>query len=233
MKFTSDISGKEFPTREKVDASLVRRPIIEAIKKDHPEFDDTCSLAMTELNEYREKYIADFLQQELGELDEMETKVVNALKEKTLISDNPDDDDDIANSTFGQRVADRVASFGGSWTFIIIFVTFLLGWIAVNIVLLANKGWDPYPFILLNLILSCVAALQAPVIMMSQNRQGEKDRDKAQNDYMVNLKSELEIRMLHEKIDHLILHQEQSLIEIQKVQVDMMNDILARLEKKA
>lgn len=233
MKFTSDISGKEFPTREKVDASLVRKPIIDAIKKDHPEFDDTCSLAMTELNEYREKYIADFLQQELGELDEMETKVVNALKEKTLISDNPDDDDDIANSTFGQRVADRVASFGGSWTFIIIFVTFLLGWIAVNIILLANKGWDPYPFILLNLILSCVAALQAPVIMMSQNRQGEKDRDKAQNDYMVNLKSELEIRMLHEKIDHLILHQEQSLIEIQKVQVDMMNDILARLEKKA
>jgi len=232
MKFTSDISGKEFPQREKVDATLVRRPIIDIIKKDHPEFNDTFSLAMTELNEYREKYIADFLQQELGQLDEMETKVIQALKDKTLISDNPDDDDDVSNSTFGQRVADKVASFGGSWTFIIIFVTFLLAWIAVNIVLLANKGWDPYPFILLNLILSCVAALQAPVIMMSQNRQGEKDRDKAQNDYMVNLKSELEIRMLHEKIDHLILHQEQSLIEIQKVQVDMMNDILARLEKK-
>jgi len=232
MKFTSDISGKEFPQREKVDASLVRKPIVDAIKKDHPDFDDTCSLAMTELNEYREKYIADFLQQEMGQLDEMETKVVQALKDKTLISDNPDDDDDPANTTFGQRVADRVASFGGSWTFIIIFVTFLLGWIAVNVLLLANKGWDPYPFILLNLILSCVAALQAPVIMMSQNRQGEKDRDKAQNDYMVNLKSELEIRMLHEKIDHLILHQEQSLIEIQKVQVEMMNDILKRLEQK-
>ena len=232
MKFTSDVSGKEFPQREKVAATLVRKPLVEMIKKDHPEFDDTCSLAMSELNEYREKYIADFLQQELGPLDEMETKVVNALRDKTIISDNPDDDDDIANSTFGQRVADRVASFGGSWTFIIIFVTFLLGWIAVNIVLLANKGWDPYPFILLNLILSCVAALQAPVIMMSQNRQGEKDRDKAENDYMVNLKSELEIRMLHEKIDHLILQQEQALIEIQKAQIEAMNDILNRLEKK-
>jgi len=232
MKFTSDISGKEFPQREKVAANMVRKPIIDAIKKEHPEFDDTCSLAMTELNEYREKYIADFLQQELGQLDEMETKVMQSLREKTLISDNPDDDDDAGSSTFGQRVADKVASFGGSWTFIIIFVTFLLGWIAANIFLLANKGWDPYPFILLNLILSCVAALQAPVIMMSQNRQGEKDREKAQNDYMVNLKSELEIRMLHEKIDHLILHQEQSLIEIQKVQVDMMNDILSRMEKK-
>ena len=232
MKFTSDISGKEFPQREKVAANMVRKPIIDAIKKENPEFDDTCSLAMTELNEYREKYIADFLQQELGQLDEMETKVMQSLREKTLISDNPDDDDDAGSSTFGQRVADKVASFGGSWTFIIIFVTFLLGWIAANIFLLANKGWDPYPFILLNLILSCVAALQAPVIMMSQNRQGEKDREKAQNDYMVNLKSELEIRMLHEKIDHLILHQEQSLIEIQKVQVDMMNDILSRMEKK-
>ncbi|KGO88617.1 hypothetical protein Q765_01565 [Flavobacterium rivuli WB 3.3-2 = DSM 21788] len=232
MKFTSDVSGKEFPQREKVAATLVRKPLVEMIKKDHPEFDETCSLAMSELNEYREKYIADFLQQELGPLDEMETKVVNALKDKTIISDNPDDDDDIANSTFGQRVADRVAAFGGSWTFIIMFVSFLLGWIAVNIVLLANKGWDPYPFILLNLILSCVAALQAPVIMMSQNRQGEKDRDKAENDYMVNLKSELEIRMLHEKIDHLILQQEQALIEIQKAQIEAMNDILNRLEKK-
>lgn len=232
MKFTSDVSGKEYPQREKVAASLVRKPLVEMIKKDHPEFNDTCNLAMSELNEYREKYIADFLQQELGPLDEMETKVVQALKDKTIISDNPDDEDDIANSTFGQRIADKVAAFGGSWTFIIIFVSFLLGWIAINIVLLANKGWDPYPFILLNLILSCVAALQAPVIMMSQNRQGEKDRDKAENDYMVNLKSELEIRMLHEKIDHLILQQEQALIEIQKAQIDAMNDILARLEKK-
>lgn len=232
MKFTSDVSGKEFPQREKVAANLVRKPIIELIQKEHPEFDESCNLSVTELNEYREKYIADFLQKEVGELNAMETKVLESLKDKTLIADNPDDDDDTASYTFGQRVADGVAAFGGSWTFIIIFIVFLLGWIAVNILLLSNKGWDPYPFILLNLILSCVAALQAPVIMMSQNRQGEKDREKAQNDYMVNLKSELEIRMLHEKIDHLILHQEQSLIEMQKVQLEMMNDILSRLENK-
>lgn len=160
----------------------------------------------------------------------MEAKVVSSLQNKTLLSDNPDDDD--SGATFGQRIADKVASFGGSWTFIIIFVSFLLLWIAVNVFAFANKGYDPYPFILLNLLLSCIAALQAPVIMMSQNRQGEKDREKAQNDYMINLKSELEIRMLHEKIDHLILHQEQSLIEIQRVQIDIMNDILTRLEKK-
>lgn len=230
QKFTSDVSGKEFPNAEKVAAKLVRQPIIDTIKKENPDFDESCHLALTELNHYREKYISDFLEKELGQLSNMEAKVVNSLKNKTLVSDNPDDDD--ADSTFGQRIADRVASFGGSWTFIIIFVSILLFWIGINAFAFANKGFDPYPFILLNLLLSCIAALQAPVIMMSQNRQGEKDREKAQNDYMVNLKSELEIRMLHEKIDHLILHQEQSLIEIQRVQIDMMNDILARLEKK-
>lgn len=228
MNFKSDISGKEFPEQVRVSASLVRKPILELIKHDHPHFDEKCSLSMSELNDYREQYITEFVQKELGELDEMEHKVMKSLKEKTLLADNPDDEDSL---TLGQRVADKVASFGGSWTFILSFMAFLLTWIGINVFVLMNRGFDPYPFILLNLLLSCVAALQAPVIMMSQNRQGEKDRQKAQNDYMINLKSELEIRMLHEKIDHIILHQEQSLIEIQRVQIDMMNDILSRLEK--
>ncbi len=94
-----------------------------------------------------------------------------------------------------------------------------------------NKGFDPYPFILLNLILSCVAALQAPIIMMSQNRQEVKDRERAKNDYMINLKSELEIRILHEKIDHLIMHQQQELMEIQKVQTELMHTILEEVKK--
>jgi uncharacterized membrane protein len=98
------------------------------------------------------------------------------------------------------------------------------------VIFLFNKGFDPYPFILLNLILSCIAALQAPIIMMSQNRQEEKDRERGKKDYMINLKSELEIRMLHEKLDHLIMHQQQELIEIQKVQIEMMNDILERIK---
>jgi uncharacterized membrane protein len=97
---------------------------------------------------------------------------------------------------------------------------------------LASKAFDPYPFILLNLILSCLAALQAPVIMMSQNRQEEKDRERSKQDYMINLKSELEIRMLHEKLDHLIIHQQQELLNIQQVQVEMMEDIMKRLNTK-
>jgi uncharacterized membrane protein len=122
-----------------------------------------------------------------------------------------------------------VASFGGSWMFIIAFAVFISFWIAVNVIFLSSRSFDPYPFILLNLILSCVAALQAPIIMMSQNRQEEKDRARAKKDYMINLKSELEIRMIHEKLDHLIMHQQQELIEIQKVQVEMMNDIMERV----
>jgi uncharacterized membrane protein len=105
--------------------------------------------------------------------------------------------------TFGQRIADKVATFGGSWTFIITFGVILLSWVALNTIALHDKGFDPYPYILLNLVLSMLAALQAPVIMMSQNRQAQKDRLKADLDYEVNLKAELEIAQLHNKLDKL------------------------------
>jgi uncharacterized membrane protein len=125
-----------------------------------------------------------------------------------------------------------VATFGGSWTFIISFGVFLVIWIAINAIILRHKAFDPYPFILLNLILSCIAAMQAPVIMMSQNRQEEKDRERAKKDYLINLKSELEIRVLHEKIDHLILKQQQELFEIQQEQIQLLGDIWKKLEDK-
>ena len=151
------------------------------------------------------------------------------MKDRSTISDKVDEEK--IQLTFGQRIADKVATFGGSWTFIISFGAFLAGWICLNIFWLANKAFDPYPFILLNLILSTIAAIQAPVIMMSQNRQEEKDRDRAKKDYMVNLKSEMEIRMLHEKLDHLILNQQTEVLEIHKVQIDMMNDILKQVQQ--
>ena len=108
-------------------------------------------------------------------------------------------EEDEKEITFGQKLADKVAEFGGRWGFIIFFMTFLVAWISLNVFWLSNHGFDPYPFILLNLILSCIAAIQAPVIMMSQNRQEEKDRERTKKDYKINLKSELEIRELHEK----------------------------------
>ena len=158
--------------------------------------------------------------------------MVASIQGNTSLTDELEDKKDSTDLTVGQRIADKVASFGGSWTFILSFLFFLLAWIALNAFWLANKGFDPYPFILLNLILSCLAALQAPIIMMSQNRQEEKDRDRAKKDYMINLKSEIEIRALHEKIDHLMIYQQQKLIEIQKDQIDMMNDILNQVQKK-
>ena len=228
LTFISDISKKEFPLADKVSAKTIRNPILALIENDFPDFDKTKFLAIEELNMYREKYISNYLLVEIGELSNLEAKVINSLSEdKSLVSDV---EDELGARTVGQKVADQVAGFGGSWKFIILFGVFIMLWILANIYILLNKGFDPYPFILLNLILSCLAALQAPVIMMSQNRQEEKDRERAQKDYMINLKSELEIRMLHEKLDHLIMHQQEELIEIQKVQIEMMNDILSRIK---
>lgn len=228
--FISDISKNKFPATEKVSAQIIRKPILEIIKSEYPNFDESQCISISELNLYREKYISNYLSAELGELNDFEKSVKKSLNDNDLIVSKLEDEP--TDFTFGQKVADKVASFGGSWKFIILFGIFIALWILANIYLLLNKGFDPYPFILLNLILSCLAALQAPVIMMSQNRQEEKDRERAKKDYMINLKSELEIRMLHEKLDHLIMHQQQELIEIQKVQIEMMCDILKEIKRE-
>lgn len=128
--------------------------------------------------------------------------------------------------TSGQRIADKVASFGGSWVFILSFLFFLVIWILFNVYWLQNKGFDPYPFILLNLILSCIAALQAPIIMMSQNRLEEKDRERAKKDFIINLKAEQEIRVLQQKMDQLLKHQHEELMAIQKQQIELMEQII-------
>lgn len=227
--FISDLSKLEFPASDRVQARSIRSSILHLIRKDYPGFTESGCLSINEVNIYRQKYIANLLISEIGELSELDKTVVDSLQTRTTITPQVEDDQQQPLTT-GQRVADKVATFGGSWRFIISFGIFLLVWIAANAFWLSNRSWDPYPFILLNLILSCLAALQAPVIMMSQNRQEEKDRDRAKKDYMINLKSELEIRLLHEKIDHLIMHQQQELLEIQKVQVEMMTDIINRIE---
>lgn len=229
--FISDLSNKEYPIADRVSAKSVRLPIMQLIRNEHPNFTDNQYLSLSELDVYREKHIELFMKKQVGKITKLEKRVLTSLKDKKTISDTIEREDEPV-LTFGQRVADKIADFGGSWTFIISFLVSLLLWICLNILWLANKGFDPYPFILLNLILSMLAALQAPVIMMSQNRQEEKDRIRAKNDYMINLKSELEIRMLHEKIDHLIMHQQEELLEIQKVQIDMMQDILQRVNQK-
>ena len=180
------------------------------------------------LHKYQSKYLTEYMNQRIGALTELEKAVLNSLSERTTLTDKLDDEEDTSLS-FGQWLSDKVAAFGGSWVFILSFGCFILVWITANTFFLLNKGFDPYPYILLNLILSCIAALQAPIIMMSQNRQEEKDRNRAKKDYMINLKSELEIRILHEKMDQLIIRQQQELLDIQQVQIELMNTILKQV----
>ena len=228
--FVSSISGKEFPETEKMHAKTIRKAIFDLIEKEHSSFNHNSTISVSELNQYRQKYISEYLLEEVGELGELEKDVLETIQNQETLSSKIILDGVSAKFTYGQRLADKIASFGGSWKFII--GVFIFIWMCINIIFLASKAFDPYPFILLNLILSCLAALQAPVIMMSQNRQEEKDRERSKQDYMINLKSELEIRMLHEKLDHLIIHQQQELLNIQQVQVEMMEDIMKRLNKK-
>lgn len=199
------------------------------IKQYRADVGDPATLSGEELSTCRKDYIEHLIKEEVGELGAVEKSVAKSISQHKFIS--APSKSKPAEAGFGGRLADRVAAFGGSWKFIIIFFLVLTAWMAVNVILFNNKGFDPYPFILLNLILSCTAAIQAPIIMMSQNRQEEKDRERAEHDYKINLKAEVEIRMLHEKLDHILMHQNKRLLEIQKMQVEMMQNIELRLEK--
>lgn len=219
------IDHKEWPMDRLMPASSVRGNLANLIRLEHPNWDENGYISLHELSNYRDKYVRSMLSDEKGELSSIEMEVVNSLKNAGVLSRNINEEI-TEHLSFGQRIADKVAEFGGSWTFIITFFSMILVWILLNIIILASKSFDPYPFILLNLVLSCIAAVQAPVIMMSQNRQETKDRLRSLNDYQVNLKAELEIRQLHEKMDHLLIKQGQRMLEIQEIQLDLMEQIL-------
>lgn len=205
-------------------AELIRPSLLEFIRKRIPECESDCFICFDDLAEFRKEYVKEVLQDEIGELSELDREVIESLRENELLSS------DIGKQfqkelTFGERLSDRIAEFGGSWRFLIAFGVVLLIWIVTNGILLVTHAFDPYPFILLNLILSCIAAVQAPIIMMSQNRAEARDRQRAENDYKVNLKAELEIRHLHEKIDHLLSRQYNRLFEIQQIQIELLEEL--------
>ena len=177
------------------------------------------------------KYKLDeLLASENDQLQKLNDIVQKAIEEEKFISDKLLEFED-KKLTLSSRIADKVSSFGGSWRFILLFALFMLLWMIINIYLL-TRPFDPFPFILLNLILSTVAAIQAPVIMMSQNRKEEKDRQRSVNDYLVNLKAEIEVRNLHQKLDLLMTEQMKTLFQIQKAQMDLMVEIRTHLKKK-
>ncbi len=205
-------------------AEMVRTSVAELILSEHPNWTTDGYICLKDLNHYRTQHVENILLAEKGELSQLELDVVASFKAQDLIA--TDVEQEIAKKiTFGEWLADKIAVFGGSWTFLISFGIVLATWIIINTLLLSNKPFDPYPFILLNLVLSCLAAIQAPVIMMSQNRQEAKDRLRAENDYSVNLKAEVEIRQLHSKLDMLLTHQWQRLLEIQQMQMDLIQEV--------
>ncbi len=215
---------------EYIKANLIRDSILELIKKDYPHLTKDCYIKKEEVDKYREIHLATLIKHAKSNFNEMDKLVIKSIANRDVISDNIEESLD-KELTIGQKIADKVASFGGSWTFILSFTIFLVLWMIANVLILTRKPFDPYPFILLNLLLSTLAAIQAPVIMMSQNRQEEKDRKRGQNDYKINLKSELEIKLLHEKIDHLILSQNKRIMENQEIQNDYLEEILELLKE--
>ncbi len=195
------ISNQLIHDSEAMPADVIRESIFSRIKNDYPDFTKDDYISLKELNKYRAIHAASILAEDNPTLDRAEKEIVNSIEHNEFISKSPEELEE--QPTLSQQLADKIASFGGSWRFIIFFGLFISFWIVYNNI--NSKGFDPYPYILLNLILSCVAALQAPVIMMSQNRKEEKDRQRSENDYKINLKAEIEIRQLHEKMDMLLI----------------------------
>jgi uncharacterized membrane protein len=221
------VCGRHLPRSELVPSALVRPALAQRIASDLPAWTGDSYICRDDLNRFRRLYVESAIADERGEISALQRSVIDSLTKHELLSS--DTETEFGQTlTSGERLADRVATFGGSWAFIGMFGAVLVVWMIVNSLVLMGRAFDPFPYILLNLVLSCLAAIQAPVIMMSQNRQEARDRLRAQNDYRVNLKAELEIRQLHEKLDHLLDRQWERFLEIQEIQIEILEELTAR-----
>lgn len=212
-----------FTEEQLIIGNGIHHEIEDLIRRYHPEWKDNSRICKDDFNFFRRKYITKIIEEEKGSIEQLESDVINSISSNEMITL----DTVLENEPLkvGEKISDKVATFGGSWKFIIIFFTVLLLWIIINSLYFMSIPFDPFPFILLNLILSCLAAIQAPIIMMSQNRKEMKDRLRAENDYKINLKSEIEIRTLHEKVDHLLLDQWSKMMKIQEIQIQILEEI--------
>ena len=226
------IKNKMVNESNATDGFSIRDELLEIIKQKNPNFDIEGWISNDELNKIKTERIKRLLQEDAGQLGEIENKVADAVNKHDFMSKDFTEEDEDEDLTFSQKMSDKVAEFGGSWKFIILFSAICTIWIGANVFIYSNKGFDPYPFILLNLILSCVAAFQAPIIMMSQNRMEEKDRARAVNDFKVGLKSEIEIRILDEKINHLTHKQIFNIHETLELQTEMLQNIVKNTKKR-
>ncbi len=230
-KLRSALTGLELRRKDGIRIDTLRSDLVERMREDAPDLDLEGVVSRQEVAQYRAQLVEDLLHAEKRDITALEREVIDSLAEHQTVADNVEQELE-ADRTLGERAADHVASFGGSWRFIILFGVVLVVWMAINVAM-AMRAFDPYPFILLNLVLSCLAAVQAPIIMMSQRRTEAKDRARSLNDYQVNLKAELEIRHLHEKMDHLMTRQWERLAELQRLQIELIQELLDKRRKPA
>ena len=230
--FLCQVCGEHKKRSEVEPTGLISESITDVIRKEYPGWSRQGYICRSDLNHFKVQYIREILESEREELSSLEENIDRSMKDHELTAKNINIEFD-RQLSFGDRISDKLANFAGSWTFIAMFSGFLLVWITMNTIVLMQKPFDPYPYILLNLFLSALAAIQAPVIIMSQNRQEERDRLNAEHDYQVNLNAELEIHQLHRKIDHLLINQGERLLEIQKIQVELMEDLAKKTYKRS
>ncbi len=224
------VCQKELPVGKLFPLRLVRSTILETFYKKHPEADKKGYVCLSDLRLLRAEHVENLLTEDKGALSQLEKEVLQSLESDDLLVENVNKKFD-RKLTLGERMADRVARFGGSWKFILSFFFLLILWMIINTFFFAQEGFDPYPFILLNLVLSCLAAIQAPVIMMSQNRQAQRDRLQANEEYQTNLKAELEVQQIHARLDLFMKRQWESLLELQKIQIELTEELIAHKKK--
>jgi uncharacterized membrane protein len=218
------ICGEQRRKNDLVPAELIRASIVDVIVNEHPAWSPEGYICHADLNRFRIDYVRDVLEKEKNECASLEETINHGVKEEDHLPENINVEFE-RELTFGEHLADKIAGFAGSWSFIAMFAGILFLWVALNTFILLSRPFDPYPYILLNLVLSALAAVQAPVIIMSQNRQEMRDRLHAERDYQVSIHTELEIHRLHKKIDYLLTGQGQRLLEIQNVQVELIEEL--------
>jgi uncharacterized membrane protein len=225
MRF-SHVSKNPIPEGNGFQGSSIRKELFDFIAKKYPDFTVDSFLDLADLNHARKAFLHELIREA-----KLNAELISEKPPTTEGAPDPEWGESEEDLTIGQKVADKVASFGGSWAFILSFFLFILVWIVSNFWLLTNQGFDPYPFILLNLLLSCLAAIQAPVIMMSQNRKEQKDRLRSEYDYKINLKAELEIQGIHQKLDVLMQQNLANTSLIQEINMDLVEGLTEELNQ--
>lgn len=219
------ICNKEKSVKDVTPGDIIRISMVSMIKKAYPDFDNNGFICKNDLNSIRAKYVEGLFDKESGELSDIEKQVVENIKDQEIITKSLHDQSNESSSKW-DVVSDKIATFGGSWKFIGIFFTFMVIWMILNAVLYSSgKAWDSYPYILLNLILSCVASIQAPIIMMSNNRMEKRERLRAESEYQINLKAEIGVRNLNEKMDHMLFKQWEKNKEIQTLMLELTHEL--------